>query len=280
MTGKERVYCAIKHQESDVVPFEAYLSPGHAIHFLGKKTHEIYTTPGLLPEAMIKSNRFYHADAVIARPDLYRGDEYDFVEKNPRTKTYRLGLGIIHLARNILNNLDIRDIIKAPLRRLAVETELTAHYGQIVGSQFYIISKEEGNTDFGYNMHIGISHDITHGAHGKAIVAFMPEDERQEILNRDYLCFYGDGQPVDRDVLLTELEEARASGYATDIRVTNPNIIAISSPVFDGDGIIVGCIILIGVFSRAKLKGYGEKVAHAAIDISHDLGYRHALPYA
>mgnify|MGYP001814882596 FL=1 len=205
---------------------------------------------------------------------------YDFVQKNPRTKTYRLGLGIVHLARNILNNLDIRDIVKTPLRQLAMETELTAHFGQIVGSNFYIISKEEGNADVGYNMRIGISHDITHGAHGKAIVAFMPESERQEILSRDYLCFYGDGQPFDMDDLLTELEEARINGYATDLRATNPNIIAISSPVFDGDETIDGGIILIGAFSRGKLKSYGARVANAAIGISHDLGYRSTLPFS
>lgn len=204
---------------------------------------------------------------------------YDFIEKNPRTKTYRLGLGIVHLARNILNNLDIRDIVKAPLHQLAVETELTAHYGQIVGSNFYIVAKEESNAAFGYNMRIGISHDITHGAHGKAIVAFMSEEERQQILSRDYLCFYGDGKPVDLDKLLSELEEIRTNGYATDLRVTNPNIIAISSPIFDGGGTIIGCIILIGVFSRTKLKRFGAKVAQTAFDISHILGYRSKLPY-
>ncbi len=203
---------------------------------------------------------------------------YDFVEKDPRTKAYRLGLGIVHLARNILNNLDIRDIVKAPLRQLALETQLTAHYGQIAGSNFYIVAKEEGNADIGYTMRIGISHDITHGAHGKAIAAFMSEQERQEILRREYLCFYGDGQPVDMNVLLAELEEVRINGYASDVRVTNPNIIAISSPVFDGTGAIVGGIILIGAFSRTKLKSYGAKVASAAIEISHILGYRSALP--
>ncbi len=205
---------------------------------------------------------------------------YDFIEKNPRTKTYRLGLGIVHLARNILNNLNIREMVKGPLYQLAMETELTAHYGQIAGSNFYIIAKEESNTDFGYSMRIGISHDITHGAHGKAVVAFMPEEKRQEILGREYLCFYGDGKSVDMDKLLAELEEARTNGYATDIRVTNPNITAISSPVFEGGGSIVGCIILIGIFPRAKLKSFGKKVTEAAFDISHILGYRNNLPYS
>lgn len=80
MTGKQRILRAVAHEEADVVPFEAYLSPGHVVHRMGRKTHEIYTTPGLLPEAMIRANRFYHADAVYARGDLYRGDTHELLE--------------------------------------------------------------------------------------------------------------------------------------------------------------------------------------------------------
>jgi hypothetical protein len=35
MTGKERIQAAIAHRESDVVPFDPYVSPGHALHLLG-----------------------------------------------------------------------------------------------------------------------------------------------------------------------------------------------------------------------------------------------------
>ncbi|MFW2368030.1 MAG: IclR family transcriptional regulator, partial [Desulforhopalus sp.] len=65
---------------------------------------------------------------------------YDFIEKNPQTKTYRLGLGIVSLARNILNNIDVRDLVAQPLKKLAEETEMTAHFGLITGSRVYIIA--------------------------------------------------------------------------------------------------------------------------------------------
>ena len=82
MTGKERIIHAIEHKQADLVPFEAYLSPGHALHLMGRKTHELYITPGLLPEAMINANRFYHADGVSTRADMYRGDEFNIIERN------------------------------------------------------------------------------------------------------------------------------------------------------------------------------------------------------
>ncbi|MFW2366940.1 MAG: IclR family transcriptional regulator, partial [Desulforhopalus sp.] len=138
--------------------------------------------------------------------------------------------------------------------------------------------KEESNESFGYTIRIGVHHHLTHGSHGKAIVAFMQEEERKNILEQEELCFYGDGVPFDRSRLLEEIEEIRRTGYGVDSRETNPNIIGISSPVFNSDGTIMGCVILVGVFSRAKLKRKGSQVVATALDISHTLGFRGEFP--
>jgi DNA-binding IclR family transcriptional regulator len=199
---------------------------------------------------------------------------YDFIEKNQQTKTYRLGLGIVYLARNILNNLDVRDLVAAPLKRLAVETDLTAHFGLITGSRVYIVAKEESDQAFGYSIRVGVHHHLTHGSHGKAIVAFMTESERQQILEQEELCFYGDAVPFDKKKLMDEFEEIRQTGYSVDARETNPNITGISSPVFDGGGSIMGCVILVGTFSKAKQKKNGPMVVKTAADISRILGFR------
>ncbi len=198
---------------------------------------------------------------------------YDFVEKNEQTKTYRLGLGLISLSHNVLNSIDIRDIVIPPLKELAEQTELTAHFGQIIGSKVYIIAKEESNKRFGYALRIGLRHNLTHGAHGKAIVAFMNEEEREKILQQENLEFFGIDQPVDLEYLREEFLETRKTGYAVDPRETNPDILCISSPVFEGSGIIKGCIILIGVFSRSRLKVFGPMVAQTALGISKNLGF-------
>lgn len=79
MTGKERIKAAIEHRVSDVVPYDAYASPGHVMHLLGRQTHEIYTVKGILPKAMINANKLYHSDAIYARGDLYIGDEWEFI---------------------------------------------------------------------------------------------------------------------------------------------------------------------------------------------------------
>lgn len=193
---------------------------------------------------------------------------YDFIEKDPQTKVYKLGLGIIFMARNILNDLDLKDILNPHLKNLAQTTDATAHYGVISGERFYIVAKEESNQTFGYTMRLGVQHHLTHGSHGKAIVAAMPPSRQEEILAMENLSFYGDGKPVDLEYLKDELESCQELGYSVDLGETNPNITCISSAVTDTGGDVAGAIVLIGVFQRSRVKTFGPMVAEAARIIS------------
>ncbi len=99
MTGIERIQCAIAHRESDVIPYDPYVSPGHALHLLGYETHEMFTVPGLLPEAMIYTTKFYDSDICYCRGDQFLGGEYDteetesevfFVSKETKKPVYKV----------------------------------------------------------------------------------------------------------------------------------------------------------------------------------------------
>ena len=197
--------------------------------------------------------------------------QFDLVERDDHTKTYRLGSGILHLARNILTGLDPGQVAAPFLNRLAQETASAAYFGLIQGDRVQIVVGRDGYR-FGYTLSLGNSYHITHSAHGKAIAAFMTREKRERLLSGDYLCFYGDGEPVDMARLREELEKCRKTGYAYDAGEINPGIMAISSPVFGATSEIMGCIILLGAFPKARIRSYGSKVADAAASISRKLG--------
>lgn len=198
--------------------------------------------------------------------------QFDFIEKEDRTKTYRLGLGIVALARHVLNTTDIRDIVVPFLERLAEETVSTAHFGLMRQDRLYIVAKRETSQNFGYTLREGNYYHITHGSHGKAIAAFLPPVEQEELLAREWLCFYGDGEPFDMQYLKEELAQCRRLGYAQDSGETNPGIKGISAPVFGEKEKIVGSVILIGTFAKSQIKVFGPKVVQAAKQISVRLG--------
>ena len=101
----------------------------------------------------------------------------------------------------------------------------------------------------------------------------MNDKERNSILSQDGLEFFGDGKPVDMERLEEELQMCRQTGYAVDPGETNPNITAVSSPIFTRNGDILGAVVLVGAFPRAKIKLVGPKVVAATRIISRKLGY-------
>jgi DNA-binding IclR family transcriptional regulator len=198
--------------------------------------------------------------------------QHGFTEKDLRTKTYSLGPSLLFLSRNFLDNLYYPDIVGPFLEGLANETNGTAMFGLISGSHVFVLNQREGNRNIGFRLRHGQRFHITLGAHGKAIVAFLPEAERKTILARKKLYFYGDPSRVEMKRLKEEFARCRESGFACDIGEITPGVTVISAPVLGLREKLVGCVGLIGIYPKSKIEEYGTKVASVAKQISHKLG--------
>jgi DNA-binding IclR family transcriptional regulator len=199
-------------------------------------------------------------------------EQFGFVAKDPDTKAYSLGIGLIFLSRHVLDHLDYQAIINPFLRILTEETNGTACFGLMDRQFLYITAKYEVRQNLGITMRLGHRFHFTSGAHGKAIVAFMSDDEREKVLAGEELYFYGEKTNMDMNRLRAELARCRKSGYAVDPGELQSGINAVSSPVFGVKGNIVGCIILIGTFPPSLIEKHGEKTASIAKQISYKFG--------
>ena len=199
--------------------------------------------------------------------------QFGFVEKDPQTKTYSLGPALIFLSRHVLDNLHYPEIVAPFLDDLAKETNGTALFGLIYGEHLLVVGKSEGNQNIGFTIRLGHRFHITLGAHGKAIVAFMPEADREKILTKKRVYFHGfDISRLNTKRLKEELIKCRQLGYAQDIGEITQGVNFVSAPVFGVQEKIIGCIILIGTFSESLIEKYGPKTADVARRISYRLG--------
>lgn len=198
--------------------------------------------------------------------------KFGFVEKDLHTKTYSLGPGLLFLSRHVLDHMDIRERVASFIEGLAVETQSAALIGLISADQVFVVAKHEGNQNVGVTIRLGHRFHITAGAHGKAIVAFMPEQERQRVLARKRLFFYRDPELMDMSKLREELEQCRMKGFSYDIGGLQAGINAVSAPIFGPHHRIIGCVILMGTFSEELIAANGEKVTETAKQISSALG--------
>jgi DNA-binding IclR family transcriptional regulator len=199
--------------------------------------------------------------------------KFGLVEKDPQAKTYSLGPAVIFLSRYVLENRDYTDIVSPLLEDLAKDTNGAALFGLINGEYVFVIAKREGNQNIGFTTRLGHRFHITLGAHGKAIVAFLPEAEREKILSKKRVYFHGlDIARLNMKRLRDELTKCRQLGYAQDVGEITPGVNFVSAPVFGLQEKIIGCIILIGTFAESLIEKYGPKTASIARQISYKLG--------
>lgn len=198
--------------------------------------------------------------------------QFGFVEKDPVAKTYSLGPALFSLGRSFLDHLSYPAIVEPFLEGLARETNATSVFGFISGDHLLAIAKHEGNQHIGITLRIGHRVPIALGAHGKAILAFMPEEERRKILSGDDLYFKGDIVRLDKKHLQKELSRCRELGFARDVGEVTAGVNVVSAPVFGVGEKIIGCLILFGTFPVQLIDAFGQKVVEVARQVSYKIG--------
>ena len=169
---------------------------------------------------------------------------YGFVHKDALGKTYSLGFGLISLSRKVLERLDYESIAGPHLKKLADQTHSTALLGIIDDMNVFVVAKQEADQAIGVTTRIGHRFSISHGAHGKAIVSFLPKHDQERILQQGRLFFHGTAEKLDRKRLKDEIRQCSQKGYAVDIGELNPGINVIASPLFDSQEVFLAHCLL------------------------------------
>ena len=197
---------------------------------------------------------------------------FNLVQSRGRKKGYSLGTGLITLSRKVLDGINVIAFADPLIKDLSDKVKGTAALGIIEGDTAVVVSRYENNKNVGVAVRVGQHVPISYGAHGKAVAAFMPEDELDTLLQKEKLYFYGDPENFDKDRLMTELEQCRKIGFATDIGEITPGVNAASAPVIEIHGKIIGYLLVLSLFTPEDTKEYGPLVAEAGRELSRQLG--------
>ena len=187
---------------------------------------------------------------------------YGLVERDPEAKTYTLGARLIPLARAVLDHLDFRAAATPVVEGLAKEAGMTVWFGLRMNESLFVVSKYEPGEHFWATPGIGHTFNLFEGAHGKAVLAFLPEEERKAALSTRKAS----------NGLLKELASIKQLGFARDLGEFARGINAVAAPVFGPGQQVAGVLLLFGTFPEEKVERYGRKTAAAAKRISHKLG--------
>ena len=205
-----------------------------------------------------------------------------YLQQDVETKKYRLGPRVLDLGFSAINSMDVREISAPHLRRLSDETGHTVNLAILDGTDVVYIERcrtaQPGQRDIDLNLHVGARLPAYCTAMGKAILAFVPEDRREAIIERIDFVSRGPNTITDPAEFRAELERIRVSGFAVNDEELAYGLRSIAAPIQAHSGEVLAALNLAVHRTMSTMDEliarFGPAVKQTAEDISLGMGHR------
>ena len=215
----------------------------------------------------------------LPKPTVYRMCEtlvkLGFLRKNS-DKTYTLGFRLLELGSIVLSSLEIRKVAMEEMERLQNMTGESIHLGILDGTEVVSIEALESPLPLRTRVFIGKRASLYSSAIGKALLAFLPEDQKKEIVEKLDLKPHTKNTITDKRELMRELERIKRRGYSVDNMEDSEGIRCVGAPILNSEGVAIASISISGPATRItkdKIRKYSKLVIEASRRISKKLGY-------
>jgi DNA-binding IclR family transcriptional regulator len=202
-----------------------------------------------------------------------------FIEKDPITGQYRLGLPLFHLGQVAVSRLTLRDVALPFLLELTEHSQETSHVAVLDGLDVLYVEKVEGPHALRMPSRLGRRIPTYCTSLGKAMLSCLSDDRVRQLFAD---CSFEPYTPrtvrtVDR--LLRDLAIVRRRGWALDDEEIETGLRCIGAPVRDYTGGMVGAISVAAPSARLKganIARAAQMVKSTAEDIARRLGFGRA----
>jgi DNA-binding IclR family transcriptional regulator len=185
-------------------------------------------------------------NAGIARPTAYRFVQTlvsaGYLAQDPRDGRLSVGFAVLPLASSLLDRNRLRVEALPHLHSLAMKTGERANLGILYRDRvLYIAGVEKPALPTIYSR-FGKSAPAHCCSLGKAILAFLPEADVRDLLNRKPLTAYTPKTITSRAAFMKELAETRQRGYAVDRAEHVSASYCLAAPIINAANLPIGAI--------------------------------------
>jgi IclR family acetate operon transcriptional repressor len=166
------------------------------------------------------------------------------------------------------------------LEQLKNETRFTVHLAAYDHGETVCIEKIEGPGTIRFLSYIGERKLMNTSSVGKAIAAYLPENELQVVFSKGFNNLTPNSITNER-ALREHLKQVREYGYAVDDEEGEIGVRCLGAPIFMEDGFLFGAVSLSTLKSNLPVQEfhvYGKKLMEVAEQLSRNLGYSGHYP--
>lgn len=157
--------------------------------------------------------------------------ESGYVEKNTNNR-YQATFKIFELGAKVADRFEIRRVARPYLRELQTTYNETVNLGYWDGGKIIHLDKIESREILRMDPGIGTPAPAYCTGLGKAILAFLPEEDLQTYLQTITLEAFTPNTITSVEKLTEELDRVRERGYSTDDEELSPWLRCVAAPIF------------------------------------------------
>ena len=187
----------------------------------------------------------------------------------------RLGMGLLAISAPLMRDLGLSTRVRPSLEVLAKRTGETVNLSVWSGSEAVSIVQALGSNAITHFAAPGRTNPAHCSASGKVLLAFEPQDIVDRLLAAP-LQRYTEHTVTDPDALREQLRKIRTLGYAVNVGELSSDVCAVSAPVFDMDGSLVGALTVTVPAYRFDAARQAEIISETlpvARDLSEQFGH-------
>lgn len=165
---------------------------------------------------------------------------------------YQNGLKFLDIGERVKYNTGIFDIVAEEVDKLAAESGELALFSVMEHGQNVLLYKSHGEEAIQTTHEIGLREPMHCSALGKAILAELPDERIQRVVDRHGLPQFTEQTITDRETLLEALEETRDRGYALDMEEAKPGMRCVAASVSSENSPLHGAVSIAAPKSRMQ----------------------------
>lgn len=198
-----------------------------------------------------------------------------YIDRNDASKTFTLSRKLLSMGYHVLKHTSLIEVAMPLMKQLRNEVKETVTLCAIENDQGIVLDHVPSPHSLRLVVETGAHFQLHSSAPGKAMLAFMPEDDRSHIIGQLGFEKFTSQTITSKRKFLEALDAVRAGGYAVDLGEEMEGIHCLSAPIFDEKGTPVAALVITGPSSRMPISGMqvlGQQVRKTAGRVSTKLG--------
>jgi IclR family KDG regulon transcriptional repressor len=196
----------------------------------------------------------------------------DFVDQDPETRQYRLGVALLRVGLTAFQRNQFREKAHPVLMRLSQQTGATVHLGVLDEKELevIVIDQVEASAENIFHAQLGGTVQLHCTAIGKVILASLDPQTVAQALERSTLIRNTKRTITDFGALEKQLEYVHRHCYAVDRDECIEGASCLASPVFDDAGVVgaIGISMPTHVFLTCDVSSVSARLKVAASAVS------------